>query len=417
MLALTFQTSAARWLTCKALGLLTPNVYWSALSGLSLRDVPVPELPGPQWVRLRTRLGGICGTDLGLVFLRNHPASILRSFSRFPLILGHENVADVEAVGSDVAGWSVGQRVIVEPSLSCVPRGIDPPCPQCQAGRFCLCENFLSGPLDKGIMIGAHPATSGSWAPYFVAHQSQLHAVPDDVSDEQAVLVDPVAGGIHGILRRPPGDGERVLVLGGGIIGLSVVGGIQAVGCRARVTAVVRHPFQRAKMESYGADAVLVWPRSLSHAERYRQIADLVGGRHVSAGFGNQMLIGGFDLVYDCIGTGRSLTDAVKFARSRGTVVELGTSQICVVDTTPLWFSEVTVLGAYGRAMETWDGRPRHTYEIVLEWMRTGRLATDGLLTHTFALHEYRSAFRTLARRSATAVIKAAFTHETGIQD
>jgi threonine dehydrogenase-like Zn-dependent dehydrogenase len=158
---------------------------------------------------------------------------------------------------------------------------------------------------------------------------------------------------------------------------------------------------------------VIRWPRRLSHASRYDRIAELVGGRRVPALFGNQMLLGGFDLVYDCIGTGRSLTDAMKFVRPRGVVVAMGTSQISVVDTTPLWFSEICVLGSYGRQIERAGGVDRHTYQLVFEMLQTGRLSTDGLLTHTFALREYRAAFHALARRSAGQVVKAAFRHES----
>ena len=119
MQALTFDISAWRWLNCKALGTLWPGVYLSGLAGLKLSEIPVPPLPGPEWVRLRTRLGGICGTDLGLILLRTHPANILRSFTSFPVILGHENVAHIDRVGDRVEGWRTGQRVCVEPSLSC----------------------------------------------------------------------------------------------------------------------------------------------------------------------------------------------------------------------------------------------------------------------------------------------------------
>ena len=166
-------------------------------------------------------------------------------------------------------------------------------------------------------------------------------------------------------------------------------------------------------MRNAGADTVLRWPRSSSQARRYDDIADLVGGRRVAAAFGNQMLIGGFDLVFDCIGTGRSLSDALKFTRPRGTVVEMGTSQIGVVDTTPLWLSEITVLGSYGRQIEHINNADQHTYEVVFDMIQAGKLRTDGLLTHTFALRDYRSAFATLARRSASGAVKAAFRHET----
>jgi len=346
------------------------------------------------------------------VLLRHHPATILRALNSFPAVLGHENVAVVDAVGSEASEWSIGRRVCVEPSLSCIPRGIDPPCRQCRDGLFCLCEHFLDGRLAPGLMIGTNRQTSGSWAPFFVAHKSQLHAVPPIVTDEQAVLVDPIACALHGVLRRPPQAGERVLIVGGGIIGLTTLSCIRVRPTACHVTIALRHRYQEQLARARGADDVIVWPRSAGHARRYDDIAARVKGRRVPAAFGNQMLLGGFDLVYDCIGTGQSLTDAMKFVRARGTVVELGTSQICVVDTTPLWLSEVTLLGSYGRQMERTGGSPQHTYEVVFDLIASGRFRTDGLLTHTFPLHEYRAAFATLTRRAATHPVKVAFRYD-----
>jgi len=412
MQALTFDIRSWRWIACKALGTLRREVYFSRLSGLRLREVPEPELPGPQWVRLRTILGGVCGTDLGLILQRNHPASLLRSFSSFPFVLGHENVAVIDQVGPAVTGWQVGQRVCVESSLSCSVRGITPPCRECQAGRFALCENFLDGHLPRGTMLGMNSFTGGSWAPYFVAHASQLHAVPERLSDSAAVLVDPLACALHGVLRHRPADDQRVLVQGGGIIGLGVVACLRALGCAAQVTALVRHAHQGEQMMEAGADECIVTPRSDSNARRYDRVATAVGGRRVPAGFGNQALLGGYHVVYDCVGTGASLTDAMKFTRPRGTTVLLGTSQITVVDTTPLWFSELTVLGAYGREMEQVDRRPaRHTYRLVFDLMQSAKLKTARFPIQTYPLRDYQRALRAAASRGRTRAVKIAFAH------
>src|SRR5262249_2279985 len=158
---------------------------------------------GPEWVRLRTHLGGICGSDIALVSLRNHPATILQRLTSFPAVLGHECVATIDQVGPDVRDWRPGQRVCVDPCPSCVPRGITPPCPNCAAGRPSLCENSDRGDLPAGMITGLNARTGGSWSPAFVAHASQLVAVPDSISDDVAVLIDPIACAAHAVLRRP----------------------------------------------------------------------------------------------------------------------------------------------------------------------------------------------------------------------
>ena len=423
--ALVYDIRPVRWTVCKAAGWVTPRAFWSRLSGLRLMRVPVPELPSPHWVRLRPILGGICGTDLATITQRQHPASIIQVFSSLPAVVGHENVSMVEEVGAAVSRWRPRDRVVVEPSLSCVPRRIEPVCPQCAAGRFTLCQNFRTGPLPIGSMIGWNSFTGGSWAPAFVAHESQLYRVPEEISDEVAVLTDPMAGALHAVLKCRPGNGQTVLVLGAGMMGAGVAAAIRAIetrtagtgdGARAgsperryRVVAVIRHERQRDLMQRYGVDECICVGRRERQAERYGRVAGRIGGKVFPTKFGHQAFVGGFDIVYDCIGTGQSLTDAMKYARSGGTVVEVGTSQITLVDTAPLWFDELNLVGTNGRAFEQYDGRRMHTYEVVFELIRQERLDLSGLLTHKFAVSDYRQALATLMGRGRNGAVKVAF--------
>lgn len=406
--ALVYDTGPVRWTACKVAGWVTPRAYWSRLSGLRLTRVPVPELPSPQWVRLRPILGGICGTDFAAITQRHHPANILQVFSSLPAVLGHENVSIVEEIGPAVSGWRPGDRVVVEPSLSCVPRGIEPVCPQCAAGRFTICQNFRTGPLPPGSMIGWNSFTGGSWAESFVAHQSQLYRVPDEIPDEVAVLTDPTAGALHAVLRCRPTDGQSVLILGAGLLGMGVAAAIRALGGRCRIAAIIRHAQQQELMQRFGANETVCVGRRDPQAVRYGHVARLIGGKVLPTKFGHQAFIGGFDVVYDCIGTGQSLTDAMKYARSGGTVVEVGTSQITLVDTAPLWFDELNLVGTNGRAFEQYDGRRMHTYEIVFQLLRQKRLDLTALLTHKFAVGDYRQAFATLADRGRSGAVKVA---------
>lgn len=409
MKALTYDPNPSRWIACKLLGTVLPSVYWSGLSGLRYREVPVPELPNGRWVRLRTLLGGICGTDLALILQRNHPASYLAGLTSFPVVLGHENVAVIDELGGEVRGWRVGERVCVEPALSCEPRGIEPPCAPCAAGQFSLCEKVADGNMPKGTMIGLNAFTGGSWAPQFVAHQSQLHRVPDDMPDEQAVLTDPLACSLHGVLRHQPTDDERVLVVGAGIIGLGIVAGLRALGCKPHVTAIARHPFQEEWLRRFGANDVIRFNRRTSRKERFDLLAARLGGQRVDGRFGNCGFLGGFDVVYDCVGTGASLGDSFKHTRARGTTVLMGTSNIALVDTTPMWHKELTVVGGYGRQIERVGRRKLHTYELLFELIRGGKLELGGLLTHTLPLEKYKEAFRLLTSRNHQPVVKVAF--------
>jgi len=409
MNALVYELGSVNWAVCKVAGWLWPGVFWSGRSGLKLRVVPVPPLPSPRWVRLRPVLGGICGTDLAAIMQRHHPASILQTISSMPAVLGHENVSIVDEIGSEVTGWRPGDRVVVESALSCVVRQIEPVCPSCAAGKFTLCRNFRAGSLPVGSMVGWNNFTGGSWAPFFVAHESQLYRVPDAIDDEHALLTDPIAGALHAVLRQTPADDGQVLIVGSGLLGMGVAASIRALGSRCRLVALVRHDRQAEVMKRFGVDETVYVARSDSQGVRYRKVAELIGGTVVPSKFGHQAFIGGFDMVYDCVGSGQSLTDAMKYARARGTVVEVGTSQIGLVDTAPLWMDELNLIGANGRAIERYQGRSMHTYDVVFELIQQKKLDLSGLLTHKFRIEQYREAFATLSQRGQTGAIKVAF--------
>jgi threonine dehydrogenase-like Zn-dependent dehydrogenase len=409
MKALVYNLTPGRWIFRKAASFVSRHASFGPLSALRLRECPIPPLPGPDWVRLRTLLGGVCGTDLALLYQRNHPATFLQRFASFPAILGHENVACIDEIGPQVTGWEPGRRVCVEPAIGCIGRGVHPPCAQCAAGRPSLCEHRGDDHLPPRALIGLNTRTGGSWAEYFVAHQSQLHAVPDAIPDDTAVLVDPVASAAHAVLRRPPAPGESVLVNGSGIIALAIAACLRAAGHPNRVTLVTRQAYQAGLAARFWSVDPLVLPRDARHSDRYDAVARRAGAYRVPGRFGNQGLIGGFDLTYDCTGTGRGLTDAIKWTRSRGALVSVGTSGITLLDTTPIWFDELSVYGANGRQIEADNGRALHTYDLVFDWLLSGRLDLSGIPVARFPLADYRALFRRLASRDRFPIVKAAF--------
>ncbi len=409
MRGLIYQVRPVRWAVRRLFGILTPRVYYAGpISAIRLRDnLPVPALPGPRWVRLKTLLGGVCGTDLALIGQRVHPGSFLNIFSSFPAVLGHENVAVIAERGSAVSGWEVGQRVCAEPGIGCVGREVEA-CPPCHAGRFSLCRHSGDDRLPPRAMIGLNSSTGGSWAEYFVAHESQLHAVPNELPDEAAALVDPLASAAHAVLRREPQPDERVLVCGSGVIALGVIAAIRALGHANPVTVVTRRATHAAIAMRLGADREAQLRRRASGAERYETVAGSVGAVRKSGRFGNQVLLDGYDLTYDCTGSGTGFTDALKWTRSRGTVVLVGTSGISLVDTTPIWFNELTVLGANGREIELQEGRRIHTYDLAMDWIRGGRLDWRAFPVTRYSLGDYRRAFADLFGRRR-GVLKAVF--------
>jgi threonine dehydrogenase-like Zn-dependent dehydrogenase len=357
-------------------------------------------------------MAGICGTDLSLVAQKQPPDSILQAFSSLPAVFGHENVAVVEAVGPGVEESWVGRRVCVEPTLCCEVRGIDPPCARCRAGEFGACENFGAdgvgtAGLPPATSIGFNRRTGGAFAERFVAHVSQLVPVPDALPDELAVLTDPVACSLHAVLRLDLDGVERVLVYGAGVLGLATVAALRAVGYRGEIHALDLHEYTARLAVAMGADEALRLPRGRS--ERFEEIARRTGATVHRARFGNYTLSGGYDVVFDCVGCTQSLNESLRWTRSRGQMVFLATGHGRGVDMTPIWFTELTVLGAYGRQRERFEGRRVGTYELVHELMGSGRLTVGGLLTHTFRIGEYRRAFRVGMDKARHEAVKVAF--------
>ncbi|MHB8328394.1 MAG: alcohol dehydrogenase catalytic domain-containing protein, partial [Acidimicrobiales bacterium] len=145
-----------------------------------LHHIEDARLVRPDWVVTRPILSGVCGSDAKLVlgdFGEGDIDNPMSAFSSLPHVPGHEVVAEVVALGPAARGVEVGQRVVLNPWLTCGPRGIDPPCPACRAGALSLCWSFTSGALGPGVHVGVATDAPGAWAELLAAHDSMLIAV------------------------------------------------------------------------------------------------------------------------------------------------------------------------------------------------------------------------------------------------
>ncbi len=112
--AIRFNLTIPRYLAAITLGKYFPSILWNGLTCTSFQDVPEPELLGPDWVKIRTRYGGICGSDLSAINLTASP--YYEPFSSSPFTFGHENIGHLIEIGNTVEGWEIGERVVVEPN-------------------------------------------------------------------------------------------------------------------------------------------------------------------------------------------------------------------------------------------------------------------------------------------------------------
>ncbi|HAM01349.1 MAG TPA: zinc-binding alcohol dehydrogenase [Acidimicrobiaceae bacterium] len=377
MRGLVFERNLPRFAAARVATSLAGSGRGVGVSPLRLTDLDAPELPGPGWARVRPLLAGICGSDLSTIDGRS--SRYFEDIVSFPFVPGHEVVGVVEEPAAG-GGPGTGTRVVVEPVLGCVARGIEPPCPACAAGHTGGCERVAFGQLAPGLQIGFCADTGGGWsAAGLVAHVSQLHPVPDALGDEDAVMVEPTACGVHAALAAGVTPGETVAVLGAGTLGLTFLCALRHLTRPGTVLAGAKHPQQRRLAAELGAD-VAVGPDQLTRAVRLRS-------RSLEASGG---LTGGADVVVDCVGSAQSLAQCLGMVRPRGRLVLVGMPGSLRVDLAPLWHREVRLVGAYAYGTEHTENGARRTFDIALEVV--GRYGLGRLVSAAYPLERFEEA-------------------------
>lgn len=355
---------------------------------------------------MKVRYGGICGTEMNIILSHINPT--LSAFVSLPLTLGHENVGTIAELGSQVKGFREGERVVVEPTLGCQVRGFTDLCPACQRGDTGLCERFAEGKIASGLFTGVCPDTGGSWSPYLVAHTSQLFKVPPAANDENGLLVEPFSVALHAVLRNYPQDEETVLIIGAGVIGICMVVALRSLGSKARVIVLAKYPFQEEVVKRYGANQVIHLGR-----DYWQELAQALGATIRQPLLGKPVVIGGANIVYDCVGNGTSLDDSLHFTCSGGKMVLVGGAGIPKgVDWTPIWLNEIDIMGSWLYGMESYRGERIRTFQLALNLMAQGKVDLAPLATHKFQLADYKRALAAVTNKGKSEVIKAVFAFE-----
>ncbi len=391
MKALEFRRSVPRFAAARLAAGLNPG-GGAGVGPLHLAEVDPPEPPGPDWVRVRPRLSGICGSDLATVDGRS--ARYFEPLVSFPFVPGHEVVGDLDD----------DTRVVLEPVLGCVSRNISPTCRHCSEGRLGNCEHVTFGDLKPGIQTGSCHDTGGGWATAFCAHPSQLHPVPADLTDEAAVIVEPAACGVHAALLADVPEDGTVVVLGSGTLGLLTVAALRTHARPRTIVATARYPEQRRMAAELGADLVT------APEEVRRAVRRATGSRAVSRGTGGAVdrLSGGADVVVDCVGSSGSLGDSMAVAGPRGRIVLVGMPATVTVELTPLWHRELELVGAYTYGTESLpDGTTARTFDLAFDLVREHRLGR--LVSATYPLSRYRGAISHAAAAGRRGAVKVAF--------
>lgn len=392
MRALQIRRSAAKFGMARIASAIAPATA-AKIGPLELRTIDDPECPGEGWHRVTTRLAGICGSDLSLV--EGHASTYFDDYVSFPFVPGHEVVGELED----------GTRVVLEPVLGHAARGVVPPFPGAAPGDgddyAHLAVVSADGRVEPGIQTGFCCSTGGGWAPWFWAHDSQLHRIADDMPDERAVLVEPLAGGIHAALLTAPtiaGVADPIVaVLGAGTMGLAAIAGLKRYLPGVRVVVGARYPHQIALATALGADLV-VQAAKLDRAVRREAGCHLIG----------DTLSSGAHATIDAVGTSESITDCLRITRPRGRVVLMGMPADVKLDLTGLWHRETELKGAYTYGTETLpDGTTARTFDLAIDTANS--LQAERLLSATYSIDDHVDAIAHAAAAGRRGAIKIAF--------
>ena len=365
------------------------------ISSLEHVTIDLPERPGDGWMTLRPLLTGICGSDLALV--EGHASPYFEDWVSFPFVPGHEIVGLLED----------GTRVVVEPVLGHAARGHKPPHPDAAPADGDDYAHLALPPLKPGIQTGFCCSTGGGWSEQLWVHESQVHRIPDSMSDEAAVLIEPLAGGIHAALMaiRSIAQNEHaaqttepvIAVLGAGTMGLAAIAGLRKFAPSAKIIVGARYSVQHRFASALGATEV-VSPDDLARAVR----------RHTGCHMVGDDLSSGAHATIDAVGNSASVDQCIRLTRPRSTVVLMGMPANVSVDMTGLWHRETKLAGSYTYGTENLpDGSSARTFDLAIEL--AAEIGADRLLSATYRLHEYADALAHAGASGARGDFKIAF--------
>ena len=325
-------------------------VRYAAPGDFAVTDVPLPPV-GPQDVRIKIHQTGVCGTDLHL----HHGTYI----GVYPLTPGHETIGEIDEVGAEVTRFGPGERVTVNPNIYCGE------CAYCLAGRLGLCA--------KTEGMGVH--RPGYFAEYVSADHRQVFSM-DGLDPDTAVFAEPTACAMHGLETLDLRPGGSALVMGAGPTGL-LLAQLIASGGATSVTVADILPFKLQTAQALGVDS------TVSMSTNAGENIDLL--RKASPG-GD-----GYDTVVEATGVTAVGNICVPLTRNGGTVLIYGVTrpdERLSVSPFELFRRELTIKGSYAEMT---------SFAAAIAALRTGRVRTDGIITHRYALDEYGKALQALS--------------------
>jgi threonine dehydrogenase-like Zn-dependent dehydrogenase len=399
-------------------GLFSLKGFLTEWGFLKYRDLPEPRLFADDWVTIKTRYCGICGSDHKQLFLDGNLDNPMTAMISWPQVLGHEVVGTIEKTGPKVTRVKPGDRVVLNPWISCAPRGIDPPCPSCAAGKNTLCRNFKKGRVAPGIHTGNSRDLTGGFAEFVPAHESMVHPIPDHVPYKQAVLADPFSVAFHSILKARPRPGSVCAIYGCGNLGLLTVLILKKIFKDVRVLAIARFAHQAEMATRFGADLVIDSSPAWQVVER---VAEFTRAEVYAFKAKQPWLIEGVDYTFDTVASKETLAIGMRITRARkkdaagqlvaGAVVITGVASPHRYEWTPWYFKDLALIGSNAFAVEDYDGRFEHSYYHYFRFLEQGLIDPSPMVTHEFPLSAFKEAIVVSHEQKTARAIKVVFAY------
>nr|WP_318381792.1 Zn-dependent oxidoreductase [uncultured Enterobacter sp.] len=313
---------------------------------LVIEDRPLPT-PGANEVRVKIRLAGICGSDSHIY--RGH-----NPFAKYPRVIGHEFFGIIDAVGAQVSADRIGQRVSVDPVISCGH------CYPCSVGKPNVCTSL--------VVIGVH--RDGGFSEYAVVPAKNAWRIPDAIADHHAVMIEPftIAANVTGQIN--PAKDDIALVYGAGPMGLTTVQALKGVYHVKQVIVADRIDERLAMAIQSGADWVI------NNAEISLPAALAEKGIKPT-------------LIVDAACHPSILPEAIALASPAARIAIMGFSS------EP---SQIIQQGITGKELSIFSSRLNaNKFPVVIEWMSKGLIDPEKLITHTFDYHHITDAIELFA--------------------
>ncbi|XP_054167720.1 sorbitol dehydrogenase-like [Oppia nitens] len=333
------------------------------VNDLRLEDKPIPPMPGPNELLLRTLCVGICGSDVHYWkhgFIGNF---VLKN----PIIMGHETSAQVAAVGSGVKNFKVGDRVCCEPAVSCRL------CAYCKDGQYNLCDE---------ILCHATPPYDGTLTQYFIHPADFTFKLPDNITDEEGAMIEPLSVALYAAKRAGVEGGSAVMVTGAGPIGLFQMMISKAFGS-LRVIVLDTNMNRLKLAKSICADEILQVHKDGNEEQLIQTVHQLMGKP--------------IDITLECSGAPKMVRLAMLSTKDGGTVLLTGHGPKDMnLPMSTAAIREVTVMGSF---------RYRNCFPLAIQLVSSGKVQLKPLISHRFPFKQTLDAFNVAFKGEGVKVI------------